>query len=337
MSADIIIESNIPFVRGLFDGVADVSYLSPQEITPERMRRADALITRTRTRCDASLLEGSRCRIIASATIGLDHIDTDYCRSAGIEVANAPGCNAPAVAQYVLASVIAAYGADRLPELTIGIVGVGHVGKIVGQWARQLGMKVMLCDPPRADEEGQEGFCSLDEIARKADIVTFHTPLTRSGKYPTHHIAGEDFFNSLQRRPMIINAARGPVIDTPALLRAIDCGKTGNVVIDCWEGEPEISRELLGKAFVATPHIAGYSRQGKIRATRMAVDAVARTLGLTPAPMQETAPDGPAGTVTAAMIAGSYDPLADTAALRRDPSAFESLRNNYSLRPEPGC
>lgn len=337
MSADIIIESNIPFIRGLFDGVAHVSYLSPQEITPERMRRADALITRTRTRCDASLLEGSCCRIIASATIGLDHIDTGYCRSAGIEVANAPGCNAPAVAQYVLASVIAAYGEERLSDLTIGIVGVGHVGRIVEQWARQLGMKVMLCDPPRADEEGCDGFCSLEDVARDADIITFHTPLTRTGLYPTYHLAGDAFFDSLQRKPMIINAARGPVIDTPALLRAIDGGKTGRAVIDCWEGEPAISLDLLDKAFVATPHIAGYSRQGKIRATRMAVDAVARALGITPAPMSETAAAGPAESVTAEMIAASYDPLADTAILRRDPSAFESLRNHYSLRPEPGC
>lgn len=337
MPADIIIESNIPFVRGLFDGVADVSYLPPQEITPERMRHADALITRTRTRCDASLLEGSRCRIIASATIGLDHIDIDYCRSAGIEVANAPGCNAPAVAQYVLASVIAAYGAQRLSDLTIGIVGVGHVGRIVEQWARQFGMKVMLCDPPRADEEGRDGFCSLEDIACGADIITFHTPLTRTGLYPTYHIAGEAFFNYLQRKPMIINAARGAVVDTSALLCAIDAGKIGRAVIDCWEGEPNISRDLLDKAFVATPHIAGYSRQGKIRATRMAVDAVARTLGITPAPMTETAPIGPAESITAEMIVESYDPLADTAALRRDPSAFESLRNHYSLRPEPGC
>lgn len=337
MSADIIIESNIPFIRGLFDDVAHVSYLSLQEITPERMRRTDALITRTRTRCDASLLEGSRCRIIASATIGLDHIDTDYCRSSGIEVANAPGCNAPAVAQYVLASVIAAYGAERLPDLTIGIVGVGHVGRIVEQWARQLGMKVMLCDPPRADEEGRDGFCSIEDVARDADIITFHTPLTRTGLYPTYHIAGDTFFDSLQRKPMIINAARGPVIDTPALLRAIDGGKTGRTVIDCWEGEPAISLDLLDKAFVATPHIAGYSRQGKIRATRMAVDAVARALGITPAPMSEAAPAGPAESVTAEMIAASYDPLADTAVLRRDPLAFESLRNHYSLRSEPGC
>lgn len=337
MSANIIIESNIPFVRGLFDSVAEVSYLSPEEITPDKMRMADALITRTRTRCDASLLEGSRCCIIASATIGLDHIDTEYCRRAGIEVANAPGCNAPAVAQYVLASVIAAYGAERLPELTLGIVGVGHVGKIVEQWARQLGMNVMLCDPPRADEEGAESFCSLQDIARMADVITFHTPLTRTGKYPTFHIADQDFFNNLRRRPMIINAARGAVIDTPALLSAIDNGQTGHAVIDCWEWEPDISRELLDKAFVATPHIAGYSRQGKIRATRMAVDAVARALDLTPAPMTETAPEGVAGSVTAALIAGSYDPLADTALLRSDPSAFESLRNHYNLRPEPGC
>lgn len=337
MTPRIIIESNIPFAKGLLDHAATVSYLPPQEITPESMRHTDALITRTRTRCDSTLLDGSRCSIIASATIGLDHVDLGYCRTNGIEVANAPGCNAPAVAQYVMSSIIAAYGSDNLAGLTIGIVGVGHVGQIVERWASQLGMPVLLCDPPRAEKEGSDIFCSLARIAREADIITFHTPLTKEAPHPTYHLAGDTFFRTLARRPMVINAARGPVVDTPALINAIDNGLVSHAVIDCWEGEPTISIPLLEKAFVATPHIAGYSRQGKIRATEMAIAAVARKFNIEPRPMTETAPDGAVSHVTANEIAASYDPLADTAALRHDPSQFEALRNNYNLRDETGC
>ena len=333
----IVIESNIPFVRGLLDDVARVSYLAPEEITAESMRSADAFITRTRTRCDEALLADSQCQIIASATIGLDHVDVDYCQRRGIVVANAPGCNAPAVAQYVLASVIAAYGEDALAGLTIGIVGVGHVGKIVEQWARQLGMTVMLCDPPRAEVEGVESFVSLHEIASQADIITFHTPLTKSGRYATFHLADERFFEDLRRKPMIINAARGPVVDTQALLDAMSRGLVGRVAIDCWEGEPCVNLHLLERVFIATPHIAGYSHQGKVRATKMAVDAVAAKLGLTPKEMSEEVPLGAATEVDAHSIALSYNPLIDTENLRSNPNDFESLRNHYNLRNEVGC
>lgn len=333
----IVIESNIPFVCGLLDDVAKVSYLAPEEITAESMLSADAFITRTRTRCDEALLAHSQCQIIASATIGLDHVDVDYCQGRGIVVANAPGCNAPAVAQYVLASVIAAYGEDALEGLTIGIVGVGHVGKIVEQWARQLGMTVMLCDPPRAEVEGVESFVSLHEIASKADIITFHTPLTKSGRYATFHLADKQFFEDLRRKPMIINAARGPVVDTTALLDAMYRGLVGRVAIDCWEGEPEINLQLLEKVFIATPHIAGYSHQGKVRATKMAVDAVAAKLGLTANAMPEIVPSGAATEVDAHSIALSYNPLIDTDNLRSNPNDFEALRNHYNLRNEVGC
>ena len=333
----IVIESNIPFVRGLLDDVAKVSYLAPEEITAESMLSADAFITRTRTRCDEALLADSQCQIIASATIGLDHVDVDYCQRRGIVVANAPGCNAPAVAQYVLASVIAAYGEGALAGLTIGIVGVGHVGKIVEQWARQLGMTVMLCDPPRAEAEGAENFVSFHEIASQADIITFHTPLTKSGRYATFHLADKQFFEDLRRKPMIINAARGPVVDTPALLDAMSRGLVGRVAIDCWEGEPEINLQLLEKVFIATPHIAGYSHQGKVRATKMAVDAVAAKLGLTPKAMPEIVPSGAATEVDAHSIALSYNPLIDTENLSSNPNDFESLRNHYNLRNEVGC
>lgn len=340
MESDLkfIVEANIPFVKGLLEPYGRVVYLRPEEITAEAMADCDGLITRTRTRCDAELLHGSRCSMIATATIGLDHIDLDYCRKNGIEVANAPGCNAPAVAQYVLATIIAAHGGPEnvasLRGKRLGIVGVGHVGSIVDRWARQLGMTTLLCDPPRAEREGRDKFTTLDTIAREADIITFHTPYTKSGAHATHHLADRNFFESLRRKPMIINSARGPIVDNAALVEAIDGRMVDRVAIDCWENEPEINRQLLEKAFVATPHIAGYSREGKVRATQMAVAALARHFRFPTPLMDQRVASGAKERVTAEMIAASYSPLADTEALRTVPGSFEALRNNYDLRRE---
>lgn len=332
---NIIIESNIPYIRGVFeDAGCRVSYLTPQEITAEAMRDTDVLVTRTRVRCDERLLDGSRCRMIASATIGLDHVDLPWCAAHGIEVRNAPGCNAPAVAQYVLASLMSIHGSD-LSGMRLGIVGVGNVGRIVSRWAEGLGIEVLACDPPRADAEGAEGFHTLQQLARQADAITFHTPLTRGGLYPTAHLADAAFFASLERRPTVINSARGAVVDNKALVAALASGKAGHAVIDCWENEPAISRELLRDAFIATPHIAGYSRQGKIRATAMAVEAVGRRFGLKPGPLGAEVPPAAPETVDAQSILSTYDPLADTAALRANPELFEDLRNHYALREEP--
>ncbi len=328
----IVIESHIPFIKGIFDDVADVVYLPAEAITPAVMKDADALITRTRTRCDEALLEGSRCSFIATATIGTDHIDLDYCRERGIKVVSAPGCNAPAVAQYVLCSVLSVLG--DVKGKTIGVVGVGHVGSIVCRWAECLGMTVLRNDPPRAEAEGSDGFVSLAEIARKADVITFHTPHTRTGKFATHHLADNAFFNSLVRKPVVINSARGPIFDTPSLLGAMDSGVVSAAVIDCWEGEPAISPELLKKAAIATPHIAGYSLEGKVRATIAVVEALSQhfSLGID---FPGEKPAVPPLTVTPETLLSSYNPLSDTEMLKADPSAFESLRNNYNFRHEP--
>lgn len=321
---DIIIESHIPFIKGKLEARGHrVSYLAPEGFDADAVRDADALIIRTRTRADARLLDGSRVKHVVTATIGTDHIDQDYCRSHGIAVSNAPGCNAPAVAQYVIASLAEIAGADSLPEMTLGIVGVGHVGKIVERWARGIGMKVMLCDPPRALAEGAEGFSTLDEIAAGADAVTFHTPLDAT----TRHLCSAEFLGKCLRKPIIINAARGAVTDTAALLDALLTGRISDVAIDCWEGEPAISRELLDSAAVATPHIAGYSAEGKLRASAMAARAIDPAVEMEMPPVSE-AP-------TLAAILASYSPAADTAALRGNPAAFEALRNNYAYRKEP--
>ncbi|MGN1245962.1 MAG: TIGR00730 family Rossman fold protein [Muribaculaceae bacterium] len=333
----VIVESHIPYIKGRLEPFAEVQYLAAADITPEAVRDADALLVRTRTRCDARLLAGSRCSFIGTATIGTDHIDLTYCREHGITAVNAPGCNAPAVAQYVhsvIARHMQARGMTDCSQLTLGIVGVGHVGSIVERWARQLGFKVLLCDPPRARKEGAEAFVSLDTIAAHADIITFHTPLTRSGEDATYHLCDEAFIAKLSHCHLLINSARGEIADNDALVAALESGKIGDVAIDCWENEPGINRSLLQKSFVATPHIAGYSAEGKQRATAMVLEAMSRHFGWNIAIDRPTLPAEGAPMVTQSLIADSYDPLADTAMLRTDPTQFEALRNGYNLRHE---
>lgn len=343
----VVIESHIPYVGDAFSGVAEAVFLPPEEITPETVRDADVLIVRTRTRCDEVLLRGSRVRMVATATIGTDHIDLGYCRDNGIKVVSAPGCNAPAVAQYVWASVFSLRPADW-QSLTIGVVGLGHVGAIVADWARRLGVRVLACDPPRHRRDGgwnplepsaagTEQFLSLEEIAARADVITFHTPHTRAGVDATHHLAGSRFFSALQRAPIIINAARGPVVDTEAILKAVSAGNVSGCVIDCWEGEPAVSTELLRLADIATPHIAGYSIEGKRRATATVVSAALRFFGDN-ADLPVIPQSLPGTEITPASIMASYNPLEDTSVLKStfSPARFESLRNTYPLRHEVG-
>lgn len=324
-----VVEDRIPFIKGLLEPYGKVTYLYGPEFRAEAVRDADAVLVRTRDKCDARLLDGSRCTLVATGTIGTDHIDKPWCEAHGIEVANAAGCNAPAVAQYVLSSIL--HIANRpVSQYTIGIVGVGHVGSIVEKWARQLDMQVMLCDPPRQQAEGGEGWSTLDEIAEKADIITFHTPLDAS----TRHLADADFFARLRRAPIIINAARGPVVDNLELIKALDSGRVHHAVIDTWEGEPDLNRELLGKCVIATPHIAGYSLEGKMRATRMLLDAVSRHFGLPHIAMEHEVAAGAAEKVNAMAIMKSYNPFADTAMLKAAPDNFEEMRDSYNLRHE---
>lgn len=332
MMPKIIIDDCIPYAKGLLEAHASVSYLPCEQFSPATIADADALLVRTRLRCDSALLADSHVRFIGTASIGFDHIDLDYCRAAGITVANAPGCNAPAVAQYVFAAIARFHA--QVEGLTLGVVGVGNVGSIVARWAQGMGMRVLRCDPPRAEREGSDGFASLEQVAREADIVTFHTPLTRTGAHPSLHLADEQFFAALQRRPLIINAARGGVVDEAAALRALERGAISHLVVDCWEGEPRLNPAVLAAAAIATPHIAGYSLDGKIRATQMSVDALCRSLGLPAVTVDAPTPAVTPEAIPLADVAASYDIMADDAALRRDPASFEPLRNYYHLRPE---
>ncbi len=336
----LLIECNIPFVKGVLEPYFDVEYLAPEEFTRERLRDTDALMVRTRTYCNESLLEGNHIRFIGTTTIGTDHIDLNYCKSKGIYVANAPGCNAPGVAQYVLSSIgwwMQDKASQTKPEdLTLGIVGVGHIGSIISKWARQMGFNVLENDPPRAlkDEEFATRAVSLEQIAKDCDIITFHTPLNKEGVHRTWHLCDAAFLDSLKKCQLLINSARGGIMDNRTVASIMQSGRQSpELVIDCWENEPNINPVLLDRAYIATPHIAGYSRQGKQRATRMIVAEIARHFNL---PMQISAVDmGDNIKPTLEQVMESYRPLEDTKRLRTVPDKFEEQRNNYCLRDEP--
>lgn len=349
----ILIENKIPFIARRLERFANVRYLSPDEFTTENVANADALIIRTRTACNASLLAGSSVKLIVTATIGTDHIDLQWCKNNGITVCNAPGCNAPGVAQYVWSSIL---NLGINPETaTIGIVGCGHVGSIVAEWAEHLGAKTLLCDPPLAATDTTGKYIPLEELLPRCDVVTLHTPLTSSGAYPTFHLIDEPQLRMMRKNAVLINAARGAVISTTAAIKAAE-NSSIRFVIDCWEGEPEISTDLLQLAEVATPHIAGYSLEGKQRATRMAIEATARFFDF---PLDEidledlAATYSPKSSLTVKAILDSYSPLTDTAELckvfayrdirgdrqetrgKKAAKGFEALRGNYHYRPEP--
>lgn len=334
----VIVDNKIPYIKGNLEKIADeVVYLPGHAFTRDEVKAADALIVRTRTLCNAELLAGSRVRFIATATIGFDHIDTAYCREAGIEWTNCPGCNAGSVEQYVHASLLLLklHKGLYLEKATLGIVGVGHVGKRVQRMAEALGMRVLLNDPPREDN-GEAGFVSLQTIAEESDVITFHTPLNREGKYNTFHLADASFFGGLKRIPYIINSSRGEVVDAFALLEALETGKVKDAVIDTWEGEPGISLELLQKVFVGTPHIAGYSADGKANATRMSLEALCRFFGKT-AEFSIVAPPLPERIYSEnpeEAYLQVYNPMEDSVRLKESPEKFEWFRGNYPLRRE---
>lgn len=327
----IIIDANIPFIKGVLEPYADVVYLHESAIDAEAVKDADALLVRTHTRCNASLLDGSSVKFIGTGTIGTDHIDLPYCASKGIAVVNAPGCNAPAVAQYVVAAIDSLLDGEPTQGKTLGIVGVGNVGSLVDRWARSLGMKTLLCDPPRARRGDDGDFVDLATVAAGSDIITFHTPLTRTGEDASWHLADKAFFEALKPGTHIINAARGGVIDEAAMLAS---DKVGNLAIDCWESEPQVNLKTLDRALIATPHIAGYSRQGKTRATMMIVDALCRHFGLPQLEIAEERPLPPPAAIAVEAVRDTYDIMADDTMLRNDPDALTPLRNNYKLREE---
>lgn len=338
----IVADSNIPFLEGVFEPYADIVYIDGREISRNDVADADALIIRTRTRCNRELLEGTRVSLIATATIGTDHIDLDYCKASGIWVYNAQGCNAGGVMQYVFTGLYgtASRNGIKLDDMTIGIIGVGNVGKKIEHMAKYLGFKVLKCDPPRAEKEGPEEFVSMDYLVANSNIVTMHTPLDES----TKGMADSHFFELMQPGTFFINASRGEVVDEDALMDARI--KLGPVIIDTWNNEPDINLKLLDMVDIATPHIAGYSFQGKQNGTAAAVRAVARHFGINGLfhfypvcnlpehlPKRVDLKGKNQGEITT-ILQYNYPIFTDDFIFRMNPRNFEKLRSEYQYRRE---
>ncbi len=338
----LIVDKAIPFMEGVFEPYLNVEYVESSSIIDTTVKDADALAIRTRTRCDAALLEGSKVKIIATATIGTDHIDLDYCKRKGIYVQNAAGCNAGGVMNYVLSAIygVASRKRVRLADTTVGIIGVGNVGSRVARALQVLGFKVLQCDPPRAAAEGPSQFCDLDHLLRNSDIVTLHVPLNST----TKGMADARFFSKMKLGAFFINAARGEVVSEKDLLNTGD--KLGAIILDTWRNEPNVNPDLVAKADIATPHIAGYSYQGKLLGTSMTVRSLARFFGIKqlydffPNPEGELRdavkldPRGKSEGQIASMIQYNYPIFTDDFMFRTNVGEFEALREQYRYRRE---
>lgn len=346
----IVCDDKIPYIQGPLQELADTLVVKPgKDITPEDVRDANIIVVRTRTRCDASLLQGSDVRLVVTATIGYDHLDIRWMEEHGISWANCPGCNATSVGQYVRNSLLA-LRQDRgldLTNCTLGVVGVGHVGRAVLDAVGSLGLRsVMVNDPPReaagdvAPVEG--GWSTLEQICQQADILTFHTPLTEAGPWPTYHLMDDHLLqqfadNHRDTSCVLINAARGGVVDEQALLRVLETCQGMEAVVDTWEHEPQVNRPLLQRAYLATPHIAGYSADGKANATRMTLKHICRAMGREMT-FEVKPPALPAdcrfSSEPSERALQLYDPRADSRLLKAKPAEFEWQRGHYPLRRE---
>lgn len=338
----IVIDKSIPFTEGVFEPYAEVVYKEGPLITAEDVRDADALLIRTRTKCDASLLDGSSVKIIATATSGTENIDVDYCSSHGIHFQNASGCNAGAVANYVFSAIfgIAARKSINLEGLKLGIIGLGKTGERIESMGRSLGFKIIRYDPPKAIEEWYTQFYELPELLAEADIVTLHIPLTPN----TKGMCNADFFAAMKPGAFFVNTAQGDLVDEDALIAAKD--RLGPIVIDTWSHEPDINMKLLDIADIATPHISGYSLQGKQIGSAMAVRAVARFMQIRD--LYDFFPKAEIMEYQAVMIdihnktqgqvasilQYNYPIFTDDFMFRMNPTKFEEMRTNYRYRKE---
>lgn len=354
----IVADENIPLLESFFADIGEIHRVSGRTMTASDVRDADVLLVRSVTRVGPELLKGSRVRFVGTATIGTDHVNEDWLAEQGIRFAAAPGCNANSVAEYVL-SVLSVHAERRAltdwTALSVGVVGVGSVGSAVATILERLGFEVQLCDPPRAEAEveSDQEFVSLQE-ALTCDVVTLHTPLTRSGAHATHHMVGAEALAELSSDQLLINAGRGEVIDTGALLARLDQPNAPEVALDVWENEPAINPELVERVWLATPHIAGYSLEGKMQGTEMIYRALSQYLGLPvrkkagqflPEPaLSKVAFTSAADEDDALRIAlrACYDPRQDDARLRLAMTesaderalAFDRLRKHYPVRRE---
>lgn len=339
----IVADRDIPFLQGVLEPFAEVVYLRGDEIKPSDVADADAILTRSRTVCNAGLLAGSRVKFIGTATIGYDHIDMAYCSWQGITVVTAKGSNARGVLQWVSASLAwLAANKDKTPEkTTLGVIGVGNIGSLVSKYASAWGYRVMCSDPPREHAEkltAQDGFYSLRKIISQSDIITVHTPLLLAGPNATYHLINREFLVATKEDAVIINSSRGPVIE-PRTLHKTVAEKKRDFVIDTWNNEPDIDLSVLESVLLGTPHIAGYSQQGKATATAMIVNGLASKFGL---PLRNWFPQGGyhssprpiSWTEMCETIPEYFDITAESRELKANPGDFEQFRDSYNYRME---
>lgn len=351
----IVADENIPLLDAFFEHFGEIRRVPGRSIDRATVEQADVLLVRSVTRVDRELLEGSKVRFVGTCTIGTDHLDLDYFQQAGITWSSAPGCNARGVVDYVLGSLLTLAeieGAD-LTQRTYGVVGAGEVGGRLVKVLQGLGWKVLVCDPPRQAAEGGD-YVSLEQIIEQCDVISLHTPLTRRGAQPTWHLFDEKRLNQLKPGTWLINASRGPVVDNRALRQVLLQREDLQAVLDVWEAEPEVDVALAELCVLATPHIAGYSLDGKQRGTAQIYQAYCAFLGqvpqvslndLLPAPWlaQVTlSGDTDPAWALAMLCRGVYDPRRDDADFRRSlvgsvseqRAAFDGLRKNYPSRRE---
>jgi erythronate-4-phosphate dehydrogenase len=340
----ILIDQFVPYAAETLAPYAEVVSVDGRTLRPEDVADADALIVRTRTKCDAALLDGARnLKFVGTATIGYDHIDQPYLASCGVKFTSAAGCNRRAVLQWVSAALahLAEVQSWRPEEMTLGVVGVGNVGSLVVEYARSWGFRVLCSDPPRERTEGlgmKDGYVPLEELLRESDIVTLHTPLLRGGENPTFHLMNDHTLALMKDGATLLNASRGEVADTKALIA--HSGRL-TLCIDVWEGEPDaISRQLLEVAEISTPHIAGYSAQGKANATAIVIESLAERLGIDS--LAGWYPEGvnPSSEkpITWEEMCGRIDDhchlMEESRRMKNQPEEFELRRNTYPLREE---
>ncbi|MDP4273738.1 MAG: 4-phosphoerythronate dehydrogenase PdxB [Bacteroidota bacterium] len=344
----IIIDDKIPFIKGVLEPYGEVEYIAGANISKDDVKDADALIIRTRTHCTKELLEGSKIKFIATATIGFDHIDTAYCEQNGIYWTNAAGCNSSSVQQYMASVLIHLAGKHGLSfkKRTLGVIGVGHVGRKVVKLAEALGFRVVLNDPPLARRIGPCGYISLDGIIREADVITLHVPLTYEGEDKTYHLIDENILKRLNPNTILINCSRGEVVDNSALKMALKEKRIAGAVLDVWENEPHPDLELMSLLDIATPHIAGYSADGKANGSAMSVLSLVRFFKLNaqqwfpeiPAPEKPVIPIDCKGKtrqqIFSEAINSVYRVADDDKRLREAPDTFEKLRGSYPIRRE---
>ena len=344
----IVADDKIPFLKGVFEPYARVVYLPGSKISPADVREADALIVRTRTRVGRELLEGSQVKAVVSATIGTDHMDIPWLEENHIAWANAPGCNSGSVMQYI-ASVFAVLETNYYPlsGKTLGIVGVGNVGSKVKKVGEAFGMKVVLNDPPRQEAEPDFKGVDLNVLLQMSDVVSFHVPLQQEGKYPTFHLLNDATLMMMKRGSVLINTSRGEVVEERVMKKGISSGIIEHGILDVWENEPDISRELQKRLMIGTPHIAGYSVDGKANGTAAAVRFISGQFDLAldnwfPAQLpvfddMNIVPendDKNQNKQLASVVLPTYDVRADSDRLADHPENFEEQRGNYPVRRE---